>query len=126
GPGVYAFDLLKMLTGAPATFIARQLSPVYEGLLPAHADSATQVPPAGDTEYIAGVDTSSSSGTGSSFQVLRFKPDFTTPANSTLTGPTNLAVPQYTFGFCGQVYSSSCIVQRGTSNRLDPLSDRLM
>ena len=126
GAGVYAFDLAKMEANQPATFIARQLSANYEGLLPAHADSPTQVPPAGDAEYLASVDTYSSSGSGNTFQVWRFKPDFTTPANTTFTGPTGLAVPTYTFGFCGQVYSSSCIAQRGTTNRLDPLADRLM
>ena len=124
GAGIYAFDLAKMLTGAPATFVARQLSSAYEGLLPAHADSATQVPPAGDPEYIGGVDTSGA-GTGSTFQLWRFTPDFNS-GTSTLSAPTNIAVTPYTFAFCGQAYSSACIAQRGTTRTLDPLSDRLM
>jgi hypothetical protein len=126
GPGVYAFDLSKMLTGAGATFVARQLSPTYEGLLPAHADSASQVPPAGDQEYVGGIDTNSSTGVGSTFQTWRFKPDFTSPANSQFTGPVGVAVSPYNFAFCGQTYSGSCIPQRGTTMKLDPLADRLM
>src|SRR5437588_838355 len=126
GAAVFAFDRSKMLTGDPsASFIEYQLGSHYEGLLPANF-TGTNLPPPGSPDYFGAVDTSSSSGTESTFQLWRFHANFTTPASSSFTGPTDLTVDPYTFSFCGQVYSSNCIQQPGTRQRLDPLSDRLM
>src|SRR5262249_15115745 len=51
-----------------------------------------------------------------------FHVDFTTPANSTFTGPTTLTVASYSTG-CG---GGTCIPQAGTTQLLDSLGDRLM
>jgi len=133
GAAAFAFDRSQMLSGAPATFIEYQLGPQYEGLLPADVTGPIP-PPAGAPEPFGAVDTSSSSGTGATFQLWDFHADFSTPSNSYFRGPgqatnltpTSLPVATYNFQFCGQAYSSSCIPQPGTSTTLDPLADRLM
>ena len=48
--------------------------------------------------------------------------DWTTPGNSTLTGPTNMPVAAFNEGCNGGV----CIPQGGTTQQLDSLGDRLM
>ena len=51
----------------------------------------------------------------------KFHTDWTTPANSSLTGPTPIPVAAFTTACSG-----ACIRQSGTTQRLDSLSDRLM
>ena len=58
-----------------------------------------------------------------SLNVWKFHVDFTTPANSTFTGPTTLAVANFT-PLCNG--GSNCVVQPGTTQKLDSLGDRLM
>lgn len=126
GAGAYAVDRAKMLTGDPtATMLSVGLSTSYEGLLPASVNGPN-LPPAGAPGYFGAVDTSSSNGTGSTFQLWKFHADFATPANSTFTGPVNTSVAPYTWSFCGQLFPSGCIEQPGTAMTLDPLADRLM
>jgi hypothetical protein len=48
--------------------------------------------------------------------------DWNTPANTTLTGPTNIPVNSFTRACSG----GACIPQPGTSQLLDSLADRLM
>jgi hypothetical protein len=57
-----------------------------------------------------------------SLHVWKFHVDFTNPANTTLTGPTTLAVASFTEA-CG---GGTCIPQPSTSNKLDSLADRVM
>jgi len=57
-----------------------------------------------------------------SLNLWKFHVDFATPANSTFTGPSTLAVAAFTEACSGGV----CIPQSGTSEKLDSLGDRLM
>ncbi len=52
----------------------------------------------------------------------KFHVDWTTPANTTLTGPTSIPVAAFSAACNG----GACIPQPGTSNKLDSLGDRLM
>jgi hypothetical protein len=52
----------------------------------------------------------------------KFHVDWTTPASSTLTGPTTLATAPFTLACSG----GTCIPQAGTTQQLDSLADRLM
>jgi hypothetical protein len=52
-----------------------------------------------------------------------FHVDFTTPANSTFTGPTDLTVASYSTA-CGS--TGTCIPQGGDTQQLDSLGDRIM
>lgn len=51
--------------------------------------------------------------------------DFTTPANSVLSGPVLLATQPFDTELCGYL-SFSCIPQPGTTTRLDPLREVIM
>ena len=54
----------------------------------------------------------------------QFKVDWTTPANTKLTGPTKIAVAPYRYLCQGQL--TSCVPQPGTERRLDAQGDKLM
>ena len=114
GGRVCAFDRTRMLTGAAATQQCFQLSNSFGGLLPSDLDG-TISPPAGSPDYVANF--------GSNvLNVWKFHVDWTTPANSTLAGPTTLPVASFTEA-CG---GGTCVPQSGTRNQLDSLGDRLM
>jgi hypothetical protein len=115
GPKVCAYDRAKMLAGQAATQQCVQLGTQYGGLLPSDLDGPT-APPAGSPNYIAGFGTNS-------LQLWKFHVDWTTTANTTLTGPTTVNVAAFSPA-CGT--SGTCIPQSGTTQQLDSLSDRLM
>ena len=58
-----------------------------------------------------------------SLQLYKFHVDFSTPANSTFTGPRSIPVAAFT-PLCNG--GSECVPQPGTNNKLDSLADRLM
>ncbi len=58
-------------------------------------------------------------------EIWQLKVDFAVPANSVLSGPTNLAVTEFDSTLCGQ-FSFSCFAQPGTGVRLDPLREVIM
>src|SRR5205823_8321637 len=84
--------------------------------LPGSLEGGTQ-PPAGEPNFEVGL-----SGTANNLAYFKFHVDWTTPANSTLTGPANLAVSAFSQA-CG---GGTCIPQSGTTQQLDSLGDRLM
>ncbi len=114
GSKVCAYDAASMRAGAAATQVCFQLSSSYGGLLPSDLDGAA-APPAGAPNYFMNFGSNS-------LNLWKFHVDFATPANSTLTGPTNIAVAAFTPA-CG---GGSCIAQPGTSQQLDSLADRIM
>ena len=116
GAQVCAFDRTRMQTGATATQQCFSTSTSFGGLLPADVDGAA-LPPAGAPNPVVAL-----GATSTTLAYWQFHVDWTTPANSTFTGPTSLTVPAYTEA-CGQ--SGTCIPQSGGGS-LDSLSDRLM
>ncbi len=115
GAQACAFDRNSMLTGAAATQQCFSTSSSYGGLLPSNQDGATQ-PPAGSPDYILGLDTTTS------LAFWKFHVNWTTPSNTTFTGPSSIAVASYAEA-CG---GGTCIPQSGTTQQLDSLADRLM
>src|ERR1051326_3275286 len=115
GGQVCAFDRAKMLTGASATQVCFNAGTSFGGLLPSTLDGST-LPPPGSPNYVLGLNTTTS------LAFWKFHVDFTTPANSTFTGPTSIPVASYAQA-CG---GGTCIPQSGTTNKLDSLADRLM
>ena len=81
GAGVAALDRTRMLAGQPATQQLFRTSSAYGGLLPATLDGS-RLPPAGAPNYVVGL------GTTSSLVSWKFHVDWTTPSNSTFTGPS--------------------------------------
>src|SRR5260370_22699619 len=104
-----------MLSGAAATQECFKLSSSYGGVLPADLDGVASLPASGTPEPFINFGSNS-------LNVWRFSVNWTTPANSTLTGPINLPVAAFTEPCSG----GTCIKQPGTSNQLDSLADRLM
>src|SRR5262249_19769350 len=83
-------------------------------LLPSDLDGSTP-PPAGSPNYFLNLGTNS-------LGLWKFHVDWTTPANSTLTGPINIGVAAFSEACSGGV----CVPQSGTGQKLDSLGDRLM
>ncbi len=115
GAEACAFNRSAMLTGAAATQQCFTTSSSYGGLLPSNLDGAT-LPPAGSPNYIVALDTTTS------LAFWKFHVDWTTPANSTFTGPGSIAVASYAEA-CG---GGTCIPQSGVTQQLDSLADRVM
>ena len=115
GSKVCAFDRARMLTGAAATQQCFNTSTSFGGLLPGDLDG-TRLPPAGAPNPVVALGT-----TSTTLATWKFHVDWTTPANTTFTGPTTLTVPAYTEA-CG---GGTCIPQSGGGS-LDSLADRLM
>lgn len=113
---ICAMDRANMLTGATATQQCFTTDPSHGGILAADLDGTT-APPAGEAETVMGIGT-----TSTTLAFWRFHVDFTTPANSTFTGPVNLTVASYSTA-CG---GGTCIPQGGTTQQLDSLGDRIM
>ena len=109
-----AYDRASMLAGQAATQQCFSTSSSWGGLLPADLDGARQ-PPAGSPNYQVAFGTNN-------LGVWKFHVDWAVAANSTFTGPTQLAVAAFTEACNG----GTCIPQSGTSQQLDSLADRLM
>jgi hypothetical protein len=115
GPGLCAFDRSKMLAGQPATQQCFNLGTQFGGDLPSDLDGKA-LPPAGSPNYFLEFTTTSS------LSLFKFHVDWTTPANSTLTGPITIPVAAFSLACNG----GTCIPQSGTSQQLDSLGDRIM
>lgn len=115
GAKACAMDRAKMLAGDPgATQQCVQLGSAYGGLLPSDLDGTT-LPPAGSPNYVMNLGTSK-------LNLWKFHVDWTTPTNTTLSGPTAIPVSSFAAA-CG---GGTCIPQAGTNQQLDSLADRLM
>lgn len=114
GAKVCAIDRSAVLHSVAPTQICFQLSPAFGGLLPATIDGTTQ-PPAGSPGYFVAFGTNS-------LQFWWLKPNFATPASTLFKGPQTLPVASFSPA-CGGL---TCIPQPGTTNKLDPLADRIM
>ena len=117
GAEVCAMNRAAMLAGKTATQQCHQTSTSFGGLLAADFEGGTP-PPAGEANTILALGT-----TSTRLAFWKFHADWTNPANSTFSGPSNLTVAAYTPA-CGA--SGTCVPQKGVSRTLDSLSDRLM
>jgi hypothetical protein len=128
GARACAFDRTSMLAGAAATQICFQQGSSVGSLLPSDLDGASSalggpgstssadLPPAGEPDFYVNFGTNS-------LNLWKFHVNFTTPANSTFTGPTVIPVAAFTAACSG---GGTCIPQPNTNNKLDSLADRLM
>jgi hypothetical protein len=116
GGEVCAYNRAAMLAGAAATQQCFNLSSSFGGLLGADVEGS-QLPPAGTPEYLLALGTDNSHLAFWTFHI-----DWGAPANSALSGATNVAVAPFSEA-CG---GGTCIPQASTQTRLDSLGDRLM
>jgi hypothetical protein len=105
-----------MLQGLSATQQCFDTSTAFGGLLPADLDGS-RLPTAGSPNPVVALGSAANQ-----LAYWKFHVDWTTPANSTFTGPTTLA----TAAFAEACSGGTCIPQSGTTQRLDSLADRLM
>ncbi|HEX9605885.1 MAG TPA: fibronectin type III domain-containing protein, partial [Gemmatimonadaceae bacterium] len=113
GPILCAYDRTSMLAGSPATQQCFQQSNSFNGVLPASLDGPIR-PPRGEPAFFMNLGTNA-------LKLWELHVDWTTPANSMLSGPTTLSVTPFT-----QPCSGSCVPQQSPGNLLISLSDRLM
>jgi hypothetical protein len=126
GSGIMIMESSRMLTGDPGAraFATGPMGTKYGGLLPPDIDGPS-TPPAGTPATYAAFDTEQSTDT---LQFWHAHVDWT--AGTASFGSANWApdatvtVPAYDWNLCSG--SRDCIPQPGTSQKLDPLSDRLM
>ena len=113
GADACALDRNAMLAGNDATIICFPQNSSVASLLPSDMDGT--IPPSpGEPGFFMNFGKNV-------IQLWTFHVDFTAPANSTFTGPTVLPVAIFT-PRCFR----SCVVQPGTTQRLDALGDRPM
>ncbi len=115
GASAIALERDKMLTGQTARFVEFKTNTAYGSLLPTDLDGST-LPPAGSPNFIMEMGSTA-------MHMWKFKVDWVTTANSTLTGPSTINVAAYN-ALCSS--TRSCVPQPGTSVKLDGLGDRLM
>ena len=114
GADACAYNRSAMLAGTSATQVCFQQGTSVGGLLPSDLDGTT-APPAGSPNYMLYFGTNN-------LNLYKFHVDFTTPTNSTFTGPTVINVAAFS-PLCG---GGTCVPQPSTTQQLDSLADRLM
>ncbi len=123
GTGFYVFDRAKLLAGDPSATFQVFEQPGFGGILPADLDGP--VPPSGSPNFLATFDDDAFSSGPDAIQIWKFHVDWTTPANSTLTGPVVINAAPLDSLICN-ASRGQCIPQKSTSVKLESISDRLM
>src|SRR5438105_4023434 len=118
GGEVCAYDRASMLAGQAATQQCFNVGTSFGGLLPADLDGGRQ-PPAGSPNYVVSL-----GAVDGQLAFWTFHVDWSTPPNTTLTGPTTLTTAAFTLP-CNDT-GGTCVAQSGTTQQLDTLGDRLM
>jgi hypothetical protein len=127
GAAACVVDRNSMLAGASASMqcFLNTTGTGNVSLLPADVDG-TAPPATGTPGYFMNFDSNNQS-----LDLWQLQVDWATPANSTLSGPTNIPVAAFTEP-CGETVvelnytTGACIPQTGTSRTLDSYGDRLM
>jgi hypothetical protein len=114
GADLCAYDRASMLAGNTATQQCFQQSSTVFGVLPASLDGNVS-PPRGEPAFFLNLGTNA-------LNLWKLHVDFTTPANSTLGGPTAIPVAAFTPACNG---GGTCIPEPG-GGLLDSLAERLM
>ncbi len=130
----YALERAKMLAGQAATMqritIADLAGFSFQALIPSDLDGATP-PPAGTPNYFMRHRDDEVHNPGSNnpsqdyLEIWQFHVDWTTPANSSFTGPYNVPIAEIDSHLCG-LTSFFCFPQQGSSTTLDPLREVVM
>ena len=116
--GAYAFDRAAMLVGDTAGMIAFDTGQ-EGGALPSDLDGPTP-PPAGAPNYFMTFDV----GPARLLQ-WQFHADWTTPENSTFTGPVEIPAADFIYPVC-DAPRGQCVPQLDTTEKLETLQEKLM
>ena len=135
GVDLCAYDRKSMLSGAPATqqcflqaYTAGQPCPAPQpftifGVQPINLDGPI-APPIGTEGFFVQFDYSACTGPFNQLDMWKMHVDWTTPASSTLTGPTVLNVADFT-PTCDFNQGNHCVPEPGNVT-LDAIDDRVM
>ena len=128
GFGIYAFDRSAMLNGQPASFVyanpGATLADTLWGL-PADVDGLDGVSP-GAPNLTAAVGHPALDGSVAAvLHTWRFHVDFATPENSTLEGPLDVPIDDFTPLDCGTP-TEGCVPQLDSTQLLQATPNRLM
>ncbi len=130
-PRVYAIERARVLAGLSTTVITRSAGVLsgfgFQALTPVDGDGIVPPPPGSPGLFLRHVDTEAhgSPGAADRLELFTFQPNFTTPASSVFSGPTNVSVAEFDSDLCG-LTSFSCIPQPSGVNALDPLREVVM
>lgn len=114
-----AIDRNAILAGNTATEQCFAAGASYDVLLPSDLDGNTPPPDGSTNLYVTlGVDTAH-------IDSFAFHVDFTTPTNSTFTGPTHINTVPYTT-ICQSPFTRTCIPQPTGGEKLDSLGGFMM
>jgi hypothetical protein len=122
GGGCYAFNRAKMLVGDPTANGVFFNLPDSGGMLPTDIDGVA-APPAGAPNLFFEFLADEFGSPADSLNIFEFRPDFNTPANSTLT--QRPALPLAAFD-ARQPSSRAVVAQPAGGEGLDAIADRLM
>lgn len=132
-PALYAFDRTKMLAGQAATMQRKTVTKLsglgFQMVQPASFNGTTP-PPAGAPGIFVRQNDDERNNVGSNnpnedyLEMFAYKVDWTTPANTTLTGPVRIAESEFDSKFT--VSGFGAIAQPGTTRTLDPLLEVVM
>ena len=118
--GAYAFDRGAMLVGAEAGMVIFSTGNQV-GALPSDLDGPTP-PPAGSPNYFMTYDVNPAR-----LLQWQFHVDWTTPANSTFTGPVEIPVAEFINDVCDDPNGrQQCVPQLDSPEKLETLGNRLM
>ncbi|HET9032160.1 MAG TPA: hypothetical protein VFN25_04555 [Dokdonella sp.] len=131
---VYALDRTKMLAGLAATLQRKTVPDLSElgfQMLPPASINGIELPPAGAPAVFMRQVDDERNNPGSNdplhdrLELFSLHVDFTTPANTTLTGPTAIQIADFDRAFTISG-GFGAIPQPGTSSTLDPLLEVIM
>jgi hypothetical protein len=129
-PAVFVFERDQMLNGATSRWISYNYdnNVPWGGMLPADLDGPA--PPAGTPNYFVEVDDGQFVPLDDALYMWQFHVDWQNPNNSTYgeNGVPNAVIPTASFNLlpCELAQETACIPQKGTSQKVDAFSDRLM
>jgi MYXO-CTERM domain-containing protein len=118
------YDRVSMLAGSPATQQCFQNANAY-GVQPGNVDGPI-APPVGEPGYFLQLDADANGNFTNKLDLWTLHVDWKTPANSKLTGPTQIPVTAFTPTCGGGNSSGTCVPQGTAGSQLDSLDDRLM
>ena len=115
----YAFDRASMLTGNAATFV--KFSGESNLLLPSDLDGSA-LPPPNSPNYLYTFKDTAFHGGIDRVEIFEFKVDFTVPSSATFELAATIPIAPFVYTVCG-FFNMACIPQRGTSQKLDSISE---